>query len=234
MNGVADLSPLRIYAALGLTIGGAARPAVAGLESVPIREWLVKSGGAGVQEVLGPMFREVRRRCRRDARDVGWSRVVRTRSTRRGARQREQVGTSSADTALARRDGTRHPRPGGAIHLSTPIQRVVTPARAGHRDRGGRRTRCRSRHDAAPIAARLTPGAPEAFCRRAARSGISAVCPLFVLDRPLTGCGPERADADALVTGVIDDQLHRSGAGRRAPPVCPRHQQSRWLDATPR
>lgn len=249
MNGVADflrlplLNPLERLR-LGLTIVAAQRVRRwQDLESVPIREWLVRTGGDGVfRKFWGPMLH-----AKFDG-DVGetpatwmWSRVVRTRSTRRGARQREQCGhlVGGYRTLL---DAMAHDirARGGAIHLSTPIQRVVI---ADGRVRGIETGGATVAHDAAvvtmqaPIAARLTPGAPEAFLQALrAQRYLGIVCPLFVLDRPLTGVWTLNvADADALVTGVIETTSFIDPAlvGGHHLVYAPKyvHQQSRWLDA---
>jgi protoporphyrinogen oxidase len=182
------------------------------LERVPLRDWLVRLGGRGVFERLwGPML---------DAKFDGqwaqtratwmWSRLVRMKSTREGANQREQSGHlvggyKTLLTAMAR----VIEQAGGRIHLRTPVDSVrVQQGRAtGVIVRGEERA-----YDQVvvtmqgPVARRLLAGAPtEYLARLDAIRYLGIVCPLMVLDRPLTGTWVVNiADRRLPLTGVIE------------------------------
>jgi protoporphyrinogen oxidase len=218
MNGVVDFlrfPPLRLIdrLRLGLTVVGAHRVKDwHDLEHVPMREWLVKLGGEEVyRRFWGPMLHQKFDGAVGDTPATWmWSRLVRTRSTRKGVRQKEESGhlIGGYRTLLEAMAG-RIRAQGGAIHLSTPVSRIAID---GGRVRGVEVNGQVEPFERAvvtmqaPIAARLVPDAPAEYRERLqAQRYLGIVCPLFVLDRPLTGVWTLNiADSEALVTGVIE------------------------------
>lgn len=218
MNGVVDFlrfPPLRPTGRLrlGWTVVAAHRvKRWQDLEHVPVTDWLRRLGGDHVfDRFWGPML---------DAKFDGavggtpatwmWARLVRTRSTRKGVAQREECGhlVGGYKTLLEAMVGRIIAR-GGAVHLSTPVTRV--DVRHG-RARGVEVAGAVVEHEGvivtaqAPVAARLVPDLPDDFrTRLTSQRYLGIVCPLFVLDRPLTGVWTLNiADRSSALTGVIE------------------------------
>jgi protoporphyrinogen oxidase len=249
MNGIADflrfpvLSPLGRLR-LGLTIVAAQRVRDwRSLDRLPVRDWLERIGGREVyRRFWAPMLQ-----MKFDG-EVGdtpatwiWSRLVRTRSTRRGVRQREECGhLVGGYRTLLDAMASRIETAGGAILRSTPVSHVVAPA--GQAD-GVVVDGSLRRHDAvvitlpAPAAARLVPDLPrECRDRWQGQRYLGIVCPLLVADRPLAGVWTLNvADASALVTGVIETTTYIDPAlvGGHHLVYMPKYVSaaSRWLDA---
>lgn len=249
MNGLADflrfpvLSPLGRLR-LGLTIVAAQRVRDwRTIDRLPVRDWLERIGGREVyRRFWAPMLH-----VKFDG-EVGdtpatwiWSRLVRTRSTRRGMRQREECGhliggyRTLLDAMASRIEGA-----GGVIRRSTPVSQVVTSQ--GHVKGVMVDGQVRA-HDAvvvtmpAPVAARLVPDLPvECRDRWQGQRYLGIVCPLIVADRPLAGVWTLNvADAGALVTGVIETTTYIDPAlvGGHHLVYMPKYVApgSRWLDA---
>jgi protoporphyrinogen oxidase len=182
------------------------------LEEVDIHAWLRRWSGTGVFEKLWlPMLD-----AKFDSAHQGvpatwmWSRLVRMKSTRSGADQKESSGYLIGGYAtLMRAMADRIRASGGRIHLSRPVQEIVI--------QGGRAVGVRTAEgvcpgDAvvstmqAPIFSRLIPQAPKAY-REALTSVpyLGVVCPLVVLDRPFLDYWVLNiADRDVPFTGVIE------------------------------
>lgn len=218
MNGLVDFltfPPLRFIdrIRLGLTVVAANRVKDwRDLEQVPMRDWLVKAGGEeGFRRFWGPMLQAKFDGAVGDTPATWmWSRLVRARSTRKGVNQKEESGhLIGGYRTLLDAMAARIRAKGGEIRLSTPVRRVAID---GDRVSGIDVDGTVVPHDAAvvtmqaPVAARLVPEAPASYLERlTAQKYLGIVCPLFVLDRPLTGVWTLNiADGDALVTGVIE------------------------------
>jgi protoporphyrinogen oxidase len=206
------LSPIGRFR-LGLTVAGAQlyRDWQA-LDRVDVRDWLKRLGGRRLFDRLwGPMLT-----AKFDGMPEGipatwmWSRLVRMKSTRDGANQRERAGhlVGGYATLLAAMAGEIQ-RAGGAIHLRTPIERVaIERGRATGVVVGGQLRR----YDAVvvtmqgPVAARLLPDADARYrAQLTAVPDLGIICPLMVLDRPLTGTWTVNvADTRIPFTGVIE------------------------------
>lgn len=182
------------------------------LERVPLRDWLVRLGGQGVFDRLwGPML---------DAKFDGqwqqtratwmWSRLVRMKSTREGANQKEASGhlVGGYKTLLTAMAAVIE-RAGGRIHLRTPIDAVriqqgrATGVVVGGEERPYAQVAVTMQ---GPVARRLLAGAPDEYLTRLdAIRYLGIVCPLMVLDRPLTGTWVVNiADRRVPLTGVIE------------------------------
>lgn len=218
MNGLVDFltfPPLRFLdrIRLGLTVVAANRVKDwHDLEQIPMRDWLVQAGGEEVfTRFWGPMLQAKFDGAVGDTPATWmWSRLVRTRSTRKGVNAKEESGhLIGGYRTLLEAMAARIRERGGEIRLSTPVSRVVIgDGRVRGLDVDGHLIP----HDTAvvtmqaPVAARLIPEAPAAYLERLqAQQYLGIVCPLFVLDRPLTGVWTLNiADGEALVTGVIE------------------------------
>jgi len=182
------------------------------LESISVEKWLVDWGGPTT-------FKNIWRPMLKAKFDGGfentpatyiWSRLVRMKSTRGGASQKERAGYLIGGYAtLLKAMAQKIEQAGGIFHLRTPVQEVlIENGRAiGLKINGATR-----RFDAvaatmqAPIFQRLIPNAPadyHAFLNQTQYLGI--VCPLMVLDRPLSGYWTVNiTDEASPFTGIIE------------------------------
>ncbi|MBE2239244.1 MAG: NAD(P)/FAD-dependent oxidoreductase [Caldilineaceae bacterium] len=182
------------------------------LEGVSVEEWLIRLGGKNTyQNIWRPMLAA---KFDGDFRNVPatwiWSRLVRVKSTRQGASQKEGAGhIIGGYITLIKAMAERIEAAGGRIHLSTPVQEVCIE--------GGRATGVRladgvHTFDAVavtsqvPIFKRLIPdAAPEYHEFLSKTDYLGIVCPLLVLDRPLTGYWTLNITDERIpFTGVIE------------------------------
>jgi protoporphyrinogen oxidase len=182
------------------------------LERQSVHTWLRRWSGNGVFEKLWePMLTAKFDGAHDDIPATWmWSRLVRTKSTRSGANQRESAGHliggyATLLDAMARRIRSA----GGRIHLRCPVREILVQR--------GRAVGVRTAQGVwsegpvvctmqAPVFSRLIPGAPADY--RASLTSVpylGVVCPLFVLDRPLSGYWVlNLADKRIPFTGVIE------------------------------
>lgn len=182
------------------------------LETTDVRDWLVRLGGRRLFEQLwGPMLA-----AKFDGDPQGipatwmWSRLVRMKSTRDGANQRERAGhlVGGYATLLAAM-AKRITAAGGRIHLETPVSEVTIEAgRATGVVVSGWHQRYASvvMTMQGAIASRLMPSAPSAYRAELERLPyLGIVCPLLVLDKPLSGTWTINiADRSIPFTGIIE------------------------------
>lgn len=182
------------------------------LEGVSVEEWLIRLGGKNTwQNIWRPMLAA---KFDGDFRNVPatwiWSRLVRVKSTRQGASQKEGAGhIIGGYITLIEAMAARIKAAGGRIHLKTPVQEVII---AGGVATGVRLATGVQPFDAVvvtsqtPIFKRLIPAAPQSyhdFLNKTDYLGI--VCPLLVLDRPLTGYWTLNITDERIpFTGVIE------------------------------
>jgi protoporphyrinogen oxidase len=182
------------------------------LETVTLRDWLTRLGGAAVFDRLWALM--LAAKFDGDYHQVPatwmWSRLVRMKSTREGANQRERAGHlvgGYATLLSAMRDYIE--RRGGKIHTSTPVEQVVIER--GHVTG----LRIRSHHVPfqrvvvtmqGPVGARLVPDAPDEMRSRLTNVPyLGVVCALMVLDRPLSGAWTINiADPSIPMTAVVE------------------------------
>jgi len=182
------------------------------LESISVEQWLRRWSGNGTfSKLWHPLLTA---KFDGDYNDVPatwmWSRLVRMKSTRSGANQRESAGHLVGGYAtLLRAMATRILAAGGRIHLNCPVREIVVEHRtvAGVRFgqefwRGGPVISTMQ----APVFRRLIPGAPEDYQQSlSAVPYLGIVCPLIVLDRPLSGYWTLNiADNRVPFTGIIE------------------------------
>ena len=186
------------------------------LEGVNVEEWLIRLGGKNTyQNIWRPMLAA---KFDGDFRNVPatwiWSRLVRVKSTRQGASQKEGAGhIIGGYSTLIKAMAQRIEATGGRIHLSTPVQEVcIETGSYGQRATGVRLADGVQRFDAVvvtsqvPIFQRLIPAAAREYHDFLARTEyLGIVCPLLVLDRPLTGYWTLNiTDQRIPFTGVIE------------------------------
>lgn len=202
---------------LGLTVLAAQRVADwRDLESVSVEEWLLKlSGRTTYDNIWRPMLKAKFDGSFSDVPATWiWSRLVRVKSTRQGASQKEGAGhIIGGYITLIKAMAARIEAAGGAIHLSTPVQEIcIEDALQGQRVTGVRLAAGIQPYDAVvataqvPIFRRLIPAAaPQYHSYLAQTEYLGIVCPLLVLDRPLTGYWTLNITDDRVpFTGVIE------------------------------
>lgn len=225
MNGIVDFlrfPPLGWLdrARLGLTV--LAAQAVRNwraLEEISVETWLTRWGGRNAYEHLWrPMLR-----AKFDGSSDGqadafanvpatwiWSRLVRMKSTRRGAKQKEEAGHLLGGYAtLMEAMAAKIRTAGGKVHLNAPVQEIVTD---GTRLCGLRVDGRLIRHETvvstmqAPVFSRLIPNAAPAYLEALTdQEYLGIICPLLVLDRPLSGYWTINiTDERVPFTGIIE------------------------------
>jgi protoporphyrinogen oxidase len=182
------------------------------LEGVSVEDWLVRWGGRRT-------FENIWRPLLKAKFDGGfehtpatyiWSRLVRMKSTRGGASQKEMAGHLIGGYAsLMRAMAERIEAAGSAIHLRAPVQEIVIEGGRAAGLRLGGEVR---RFDAVvatvqvPIFCRLIPGAGPAYLDHLKQTEyLGIICPLLVLDRPLSGYWTLNITDDRVpFTGIIE------------------------------
>jgi protoporphyrinogen oxidase len=182
------------------------------LEEVSVQDWLLRwSGQRTYENIWQPMLKAKFDGNYADAPATYiWSRLVRMKSTRSGTNQKEEAGHLIGGYAtLLRAMADKIEAAGGKIHLRTPVQEVVIE--------DGRAVGVRINQQShsfgavvatvqAPIFGRLIPGASQEYRDFLAKTEyLGVICPLLVLDRPLTGYWTLNITDDRIpFTGVIE------------------------------
>ncbi len=198
---------------LGLTILAAQRVQDRQqLEKTSVEEWLLRwSGKNTYANIWQPMLR-----AKFDGSFANvpatwiWSRLVRMKSTRNGASQKEQAGhLIGGYITLLKAMATEIKAVGGKIHLNTPIQEIVVEDQrvAGVRVQGETR-----QYDAvvvtmqAPVMSRLIPSADQNYRDSlTAQEYLGIICPLLVMSKPLSGYWTiNMTDPSVPFTGIIE------------------------------
>jgi protoporphyrinogen oxidase len=198
------------------------------LEGIGVEKWLLQwSGRRTFETIWKPMLKAKFDGGFDDTPATYiWSRLVRMKSTRKGAGQKEMAGHLVGGYAtLMQAMAERIARAGGIIHLRCPVQEVVIErgAARGLRLADGlaastgsvrglsEAERLRPFDDVvvtmqAPIFRRLIPGAGQDYHDYLGQTDyLGIVCPLLVLDRPLTGYWTLNIADDGIpFTGVIE------------------------------
>lgn len=198
---------------LGLTILAAQRiQDWQQLESISVEDWLVRWSGRNTYNNLWkPMLR-----AKFDGSFANvpatwiWSRLVRMKSTRNGAAQKEQAGhLIGGYITLLQAMATEIAAAGGKIHLNSPIQEIVVKdGRVA-----GVRTQGQTRHfDSvavtmqAPVLSKLIPGADTSYRESlSSQEYLGIICPLLVMSKPLSGYWTVNITDESIpFTGIIE------------------------------
>ncbi len=182
------------------------------LEGISVEQWLLKWSGRGVFEnIWKPMLK-----AKFDGSFANtpatyiWSRLVRMKSTRGGASQKEMSGhLIGGYSTLLKAMRSAIEKAGGKIFLNAPVKEVMI--------RDGRATGLRladgeKQFDAVvvtlqtPVFQRLVPSAPQEYLDYLSKTEyIGIICPLLVLDRPLSKFWTLNITDDRIpFTGVIE------------------------------
>ena len=183
------------------------------LESVSVQSWLLKWGG-------GTTFQNIWRPMLKAKFDGGfdnvpatwiWSRLVRMKSTREGANQKEMAGhLIGGYITLIKAMTEKILAGGGEVLLKTPVKEIVIEngKATGIRLASGEivsydKVVCTMQ---APIFQRLIPGADISYQKFLGKQDyLGIIAPLLVLDRPLSGNWTLNITDDRFpFTGVIE------------------------------
>ena len=183
------------------------------LERTSVERWLVRFGGrTAFQNIWRPLLRsKFDATCFDDVPATWiWSRLVRMKSARSGASQQEGAGhlVGGYATLVHALAGTIR-ESGGTVHTRSPVEEVVIEdgAAVGLRlPLGVRRFDAVAVTVQAPVFTRLIPRADAAYRQFLGKTDyLGVVCPLLVLDRPLTGYWTVNITDDSIpFTGVIE------------------------------
>jgi protoporphyrinogen oxidase len=164
------------------------------LEGVGVENWLLRlSGRRTYENIWRPMLKaKFDGGFDKTPATYIWSRLVRMTSTRKGANQKEMAGHLIGGYAtLMRAMAASIEAAGGRIHLRCPVQEIVIEH---GRARGLRLQGQEQSFDQivgtmqAPVFRRLIPGAGSDYLSFLGQTDyLGIICPLLVLDRPLTG-----------------------------------------------
>jgi protoporphyrinogen oxidase len=183
------------------------------LERINVEEWLMRwSGRRTYENIWRPLLKA---KFDGDFTDAPatyiWARLVRMKSTRQGTDQKEQAGhLIGGYTTLIKTMADRIEAAGGAIHLGCPVREIVVE--------DGRAVGLRLADDEIhpfravaattqlPIFRRLIPSASQDYQDYLGKTEyLGIICPLLVLDRPLTGNWTLNiTDGQIPFTGVVE------------------------------
>jgi len=182
------------------------------MEKIDVEKWLLRlSGPTTYQNIWRPMLKAKFDGNFDDTPATYiWSRLVRMKSTRSGANQKEQAGhLIGGYITLIKAMAEYIESAGGKIHLSTPVQEIVIET--------GEAKGVRIRDELypfdttiatiqTPIFLRLIPNAPENYHQYLNQiEYLGIIAPLLVLDRPLSGYWTLNITDDRFpFTGVIE------------------------------
>ncbi len=182
------------------------------LENVNVEEWLTHwSGRRTYEDIWRPLLKAKFDGSFEDTPATYiWSRLVRMKSTRSGASQKEEAGYFAGGyLALIEAMGERIGSASGQVHLGSPVEEIVIE---GNRAQGVRTGGELRGFDAVvatvqlPIFRQLIPDADQEYLAYLDKTEyLGIVCPLLVLDRPLTGCWTLNITDDRVpFTGIIE------------------------------
>lgn len=182
------------------------------LESISVEKWLKRIGGKRTFDTIWrPLLRAKFDGGFEDTPATYiWARLNRVSSTRKGADQKEMAGhLIGGYITLIEAMAERIRAEGGVVHLSSPVQEIVV--RDGEL-KGVRTPNGTLEFDAVvatlqtPLFLRLAPGLSAGYRDQLGRTQyLGIVCPLLVLDRPLTGYWTLNITDDRIpFTGVIE------------------------------
>lgn len=182
------------------------------LEKIGVEEWLLRiSGQRTYQNIWRPMLKAKFDGGFDDTPATYiWSRLVRMKSTRNGANQKEEAGhLIGGYITLIEAMAKKIKEAGGVIHLKQPVQEIVIEDGkvVGLRING--EVHCYDTVIATlqtPVFQRMIPDASQEYHDFLSRTEyLGIIAPLLVLDRPLTGYWTLNITDDRFpFTGVIE------------------------------
>lgn len=182
------------------------------LESVSVEEWLVRLGGRRTfKNIWFPLLRaKFDGGFDNTPATYVWSRLVRMKSTRRGANQKEEAGhLIGGYSSMVRAMAACIKAQGGKIYLQKPISKIVienNEAQGLLIDGEFHSFDLIVSTVQPPIFQFMLPEASNAYRELLSKTQyLGIICPIMVLDRPLTGYWTlNLTGEDMLFTGVIE------------------------------
>lgn len=182
------------------------------LEGVGVEEWLVRiSGRRTYENIWRPMLRaKFDGGFEKTPATYIWSRLVRMKSTRSGADQKEEAGhLVGGYITLIRAMAERIEQAGGKIYLRQPVDEILVEGGKLAGIRLGGEVRSYDQVVAtlqAPIFRRMIPNAPQDYLDFLGKTQyLGIIAPLLVLEKPLTGYWTINITDEAIpFTGVIE------------------------------
>jgi protoporphyrinogen oxidase len=182
------------------------------LEDISVEQWLVRlSGRRTFENIWRPMLKAKFDGSFDDTPATYiWSRLVRMKSTRGGANQKEEAGhLIGGYNTLLKAMAKQIEALNGQIHLNCPVQEIVIEQGHAHGVRLAQETHT---FDAVavtpqlPLFRQLLAGASPDYQNFLNKTGyLGIICPLLVLDRPLTGYWTLNiTDNNTPFTGIIE------------------------------
>lgn len=191
------------------------------LEGISVEEWLRRlSGQRTLENIWRPMLKaKFDGGFENTPATYIWARLVRTKSTRSGASQEEEAGhLIGGHMTLVRAMVERIETAGGKIHLNSPVQEIVIERERARGVRVGHEVHPFSTVVATlhtPILRRLIPDAGQDYHDFLGQTDyLGIVCPLLVLDRPLT---------DFWTLNITDDRIPFTGVIETTTYIDPRY-----------
>jgi protoporphyrinogen oxidase len=183
------------------------------LEAVNVEKWLVRlSGKTTFKNIWRPMLMaKFDGGFENTPATYIWSRLVRMKSTRGGASQKEEAGhLIGGYITLIQAMAEKIQQNGGKLHLSTAVKEIVIEdgKAVGIRMADGQVNRYDSVAATvqSPIFARLIPGADPAYLEYLNKTDyLGIVAPLLILEQPLTAYWTLNITDESIpFTGVIE------------------------------
>jgi protoporphyrinogen oxidase len=182
------------------------------METIPVESWLIGLSGRNTyQNIWRPMLKaKFDGGFDKTPATYIWSRLVRMKSTRGGANQKEEAGhLIGGYITLIKAMADKIEAAGGKIYLRQPVNEILIDQGRCVGIRIGDEARPFDAVVAtvqSPIFARLIPSADPAYLDFLAKTEyLGIVAPLLVLDRPLTGYWTLNITDDRFpFTGVIE------------------------------
>jgi protoporphyrinogen oxidase len=182
------------------------------LESVSVEKWLMQLSGRGTyQHIWRPMLKAKFDGGFDDTPATYiWARLVRMKSTRNGASQKEMAGHFIGGySTLMKAMADQIRSAGGKIHLHTPVQQVVVEQGRACGicvDQAVRPFDSIVVTMQAPLFRRMIPDVGADYLNYLDKTEyLGIICPVLILDRPLTGYWTLNLTDDRIpFTGVIE------------------------------
>lgn len=182
------------------------------LEATSVEEWLLRlSGQRTFENIWRPMLKaKFDGGFENTPATYIWARLVRMKSTRSGASQKEEAGhLIGGYMTLIEAMAKQIEAAGGKIHLRCPVQEIVIEQGRAWGVRIGHETYPFNAVVAAlqaPIFRQLIPSVGQNYHDFLGKTDyLGVVCPLLVLDRPLTGFWTLNITDDRVpFTGIIE------------------------------
>jgi protoporphyrinogen oxidase len=182
------------------------------LESISVEKWLVRlSGKRTYENIWLPMLKaKFDGNFDNTPATYIWSRLVRIKSTRSGANQKEEAGhLVGGYISLIQAMADKIKEMGGKIHLQTPVSKIVIEQNKAIGIQVDDQVLTFDRLICTlqpPIFHRMIPDASKEYRDLISQTEyLGIICPLMVLDRPLSGYWTLNITDDSIpFTGVIE------------------------------